>query len=73
MLLSRKIAPHEYRHNLDVLSQRLGLMMPTDRHRALPDVLLTAQVLLRLIDIAEIRSLEQLRKMASLPSLSRTR
>ena len=42
MVLSRAVTPHEYRHNLNVLSQRLHLTFPEDRHRALPDVLLTA-------------------------------
>ena len=65
MVLSRAVTPHEYRHNLDVISQRLGLTFPEDRHRALPDVLLTAQILLKLIKIGNIHSLEELKEKAT--------
>lgn len=64
MRLSRTLYPQEFRHNLDVLATRLGMDMPANRHRALPDVLLTAGILLKLIEEADIRTVEQLRKMA---------
>jgi len=66
MKLSKKVFPAEYRHNLDIVSRRLDLSMPEARHRALPDVILTAQVLLKLIEAGNIRSLEQLREYAGL-------
>lgn len=69
MQLSKSIFPHEFRHNLDVLSSRLGIAMPNNRHRALPDVLMTAQALLKMIDMGEINTIEQLRKLAGNPRL----
>lgn len=64
MRLSRSLWPQEFRHNLDTLALRLNLAMPTDRHRAMPDVLLTAQALLKMIEQGNITSLEDLRKRA---------
>lgn len=64
MRLSQTMYPSEFRHNLDVLSNRLGIEMPRDRHRALPDVIMTAQALLKMIDEGDIGTIEQLRKMA---------
>jgi DNA polymerase-3 subunit epsilon len=40
--LSRRVYPRERRHNLDAVSERLGLVA-VNRHRALGDVELTAQ------------------------------
>ena len=48
-----------------MVALRLGLSLPTDRHRALPDVLLTARILLQLLELGKIRSLEELRTRAS--------
>jgi len=64
MRLSRAIFPQEFRHNLDVLANRLGLERPTNRHRALPDVLLTAQALCKMIAMEGISSIEELRQKA---------
>ncbi|MCA9371190.1 MAG: 3'-5' exonuclease [Candidatus Peregrinibacteria bacterium] len=64
MQLSKSLFPHEFRHNLDVLSARLHIAMPQHRHRALPDVLMTAQALLNMIDAGNITTIEQLRKLA---------
>lgn len=69
MRLSQTLYPHEFRHNLDVLSARLKIDMPSNRHRALPDVLMTAQALLKMINAGNISTIEQLRKMAGKPSL----
>ena len=60
MRLSQSVFPNEFRHNLNVVALRLGLEMPTDRHRALPDVLLTAQALLKMIETGKITSEEDL-------------
>jgi len=66
MLLSRRLFPHEFRHSLDVVALRLGLTLPPERHRSLPDVLLTAQSLLKMIEKGNIHSLDELRILAAL-------
>jgi DNA polymerase III epsilon subunit len=68
--LSRSLFPQEFRHNLDVLALRCGLTLPVDRHRALPDVLLTAQAFLKMIERGNIRSIDELRKRAALKQLA---
>ncbi len=60
MLLSRALFPREFGHNLDMVSRRLHLTIPAARHRALPDVLLTAQALIKMIELGEIESMEDL-------------
>ena len=69
MRLSQNTFPHEFRHSLDIVSQRLGLALPEKRHRALPDVLLTAEVLLKILSLKEIRTMEDLQKKAGLKQL----
>ncbi len=64
MQLSKSLYPHEFRHNLDVLSARLNIHMPQNRHRAMPDVLMTAKALLKMIEAGDINTVEQLRKLA---------
>lgn len=64
MRLSRSLYPSEFRHNLDSLAARLSIAMPKERHRAMPDVLMTAQALLVMIESREINTVEQLRKLA---------
>ncbi len=64
MCLSRSLQPREFSHSLDNVSRRLQLAAPVARHRALPDVILTAQVLLKLTDMHDIRSIDELRKHA---------
>ncbi len=66
MQLSRSIFPNEFRHNLDIVAKRLGLNSEGLRHRALPDVLLTADVFLQLIEKGRISSLEDLQKKAGM-------
>jgi len=70
MRLSQSLFPHEFRHNLDVVSLRLGLTISAQRHRALPDVLVTAQALLKMIEIGKIQSIEDLRKRAGTRQLA---
>ena len=66
LCLSRSLSPHEYRHNLDAVAERLGVPLPAaGRHRALPDVLVTAEVFLKLLHKGNISSLEDLRKRAT--------
>lgn len=66
MRLSRAIFPHEFRHNLDIVGKRLGIAAHENRHRALPDVLLTAQVFLSLLQKGKIASMEELRRKAGI-------
>ena len=69
MELSKKIFPHEFRHNLDVLGGRLGLEIPEARHRALPDVILPAKALMIMMEMGNIQTMDQLRKMAGKPQV----
>ncbi len=64
MQLSRTLYPTEFRHSLDIISTRFNLQIPEARHRALPDVILTAQVLLKMIKDHDINSIEDLRQKA---------
>jgi DNA polymerase-3 subunit epsilon len=64
MRLSQNLYPSEFRHNLDIISQRFQLPLPENRHRALPDVIQTAKVLLKMIDQKKITSMDELRKRA---------
>jgi DNA polymerase III epsilon subunit len=48
MELSRRMFPHERRHNLDAVCMRLGILAPTNRHRALQDAEVTAQAFVRM-------------------------
>jgi DNA polymerase III epsilon subunit family exonuclease len=66
MRLSRALFPGEFGHSLDAVARRLQLQIPKARHRALPDVILTAQALLKMTDMAEIKSLDNLRSLAGL-------
>lgn len=63
--LSRSAFPHEYQHNLDTVARRLKLKSTEVRHRALPDVLLTAQAFLKMIDVSNITSMDELKQKAS--------
>lgn len=69
MRLSQAMFPKEFRHNLDILALRLGIPLPRERHRAMPDVLVTAQAFLKLMDIGKIQSIEELRSKATISLL----
>lgn len=43
--LSKKLYPHEYKHNLDAIAQRCNLVADGHRHRAMTDVLLLTEFL----------------------------
>lgn len=60
MRLSRALFPNEFGHSLDAVAKRLGLQIPVARHRALPDVLLTAQALMKMVELSEIGSFDEL-------------
>ncbi len=64
MLLSRAVFPREFRHTLDAVAKRCNFPLPTERHRAAPDVRLTAQVFLTMISQKNITSLNELREVA---------
>lgn len=66
MRLSQSLYPAAFRHSLDVLSERFNMPLPQGRHRALPDVKQTAQILLKMIDVGKIQSCDELRKRARL-------
>ncbi len=66
MRLSQSLYPTAFRHNLDILSERFGITLPEGRHRALPDVLQTAKILLKMVDAGKIQSCDELRKRAQL-------
>lgn len=69
MQLSRNLFPHEFRHSLDVLVRKFALPMPEGRHRALADAILAAQALQKMLETGNVRSMEQLRKLASMRQL----
>jgi DNA polymerase III epsilon subunit len=66
MKLSQSLFPAAFRHNLDTICERFSLQFPENRHRALPDVILTAQALLKMIEHGKIRSADELRQRSSL-------
>jgi DNA polymerase-3 subunit epsilon len=57
--LSRRLSPFLDSHNLDALAEHFGFEIP-QRHRAAPDALATARVLLRLLDDLEICGVQTL-------------
>ena len=66
MRLSQTLFPREFGHNLDMVARRLQLAIPKVRHRALPDVLLTAHALLKMKELGELTSIDELRSLASI-------
>jgi len=66
MRLSQALFPQEFGHSLEAVARRLKIPLPSERHRALPDVLLTAQALLTMIEQGGITTLEELRSIASI-------
>lgn len=71
MKLSQSLYPQAFRHSLDILTERFGMSLPEGRHRALPDVLHTAQILLKMVDAGHIQSMDELRRKASLLQAAR--
>jgi DNA polymerase III epsilon subunit len=70
MRLSQSLHKTIFRHNLDALSEHLKIPLPENRHRALPDVIQTAKVLLKMVDNAKIMSMDELRRRAGLAALT---
>lgn len=71
MRLSQALYPSAFRHNLDVLAERFKLPPVTDRHRALPDVLQAAKILLKMLEEGRIQSMDELRRKAGLQLAAR--
>lgn len=71
MQLSQKIFPYQQRHNLDIVMQRMKVTSKGERHRALTDVIATAEVFLKFCehrpDIVE----EQLAQKQHTPVMTR--
>lgn len=57
--LSRLLFPKERHHSLDAIAERLELERPRDRHRALGDVILTAEILVRQFALCEARGIHE--------------
>lgn len=70
MKLSQSLFPREFRHNLDVLSQRFNMPFEGGRHRALPDVLQTAKILIKMLEHGRISSMDELRRRAGLVQMA---
>lgn len=51
IMLAKQIIPNLRSYRLDALAQYFSLPIPSNRHRALPDVQLTIQIFLRLIHV----------------------
>ncbi len=73
MKLSQNLYPTAFRHNLDVLSERFQMPLPANRHRALPDVIQTAKILLKMIDQNKIMSMDELRRRARINQVAGVR
>ena len=71
MKLSQAVYPREFGHSLDMVSKRLGLQIPKERHRALPDVILTAHALLKMIEQGGFESMDDLMAVAGIGVASR--
>jgi DNA polymerase III epsilon subunit-like protein len=70
MKLSQSLFPTAFRHNLDILSERFAIPLPEGRHRALPDVIQTAKILLKMLDHGKISSMDELRRRAGLAQMA---
>lgn len=64
--LSRALDPREKFHNLDTLSYRFNIPLPTDRHRALADVQMLSTVFYKLLESGNIRTLPELAAKAQI-------
>lgn len=70
ILLAKHVLPNLPNYKLDTLAHALNLTIPEDRHRALPDCILTAHVFLRLLEMQnekkEIIYLDELLRIAEI-------
>lgn len=70
ILLAKQVLPQLPNYKLDTLANTLGLQIPEDRHRALADCFLTAEVFLKLLELQkekyEITYLDDLLNIAKI-------
>lgn len=71
MRLSQRIYPREMRHSLDLVCTRHGIVFPPDRHRALADTLLAAEILKKMLETGKVTSIDDLRRLAGIKALAR--
>lgn len=69
VLLARELLPWLPSHKLDSLIRHYGLQVDGTRHRALPDVVLTVQVLQRLLTRAELEGLTSMRSLRNVAGI----
>jgi len=68
-VLSKKIYPDEKSHGLDTVIEKLGIRVSSKgRHRAMGDVMATAEIFLRFLDILRQRGIVRLEDIGSLCS-----
>ncbi len=73
MKLSQSLFPTQFRHNLDILSQRFEVPFEGERHKALPDVIQTAKILIKMLNHGKISSMDELRRRAGLQAFAMQR
>ena len=70
IMLAKYVLPGLFNYKLDTLAHELKIPIPKDRHRALPDCVLTAKVFLRLLEIenkrGKIKKIDELHKIAEI-------
>lgn len=70
ILLAKHVFPKLQNYKLDTLANELQIQIPRDRHRALPDCVLTAKVFLRLLEMqnqrGKLKNLDELLEVAEI-------
>lgn len=70
ILLAKYVLPELTNYKLDTLAHELKIPIPKDRHRALPDCVLTAKVFLRLLELqnkrGKIEKIDELLEIAEI-------
>jgi len=69
--MSRNMFPRDFGHSLDKVALRLGLTIPPNLHRALPDVILAAKALVKMMEMGNITSAEELRRKAGIKQMAK--
>jgi DNA polymerase III subunit epsilon len=65
--LARHVLPGLFNYKLDALARRFDIPIPTERHRALPDVELTVRVFIKLLDDPRSpQTIKELRRVAGI-------